>query len=130
MPGGNIIIGHNSGNVGNSGTCMSVQEEEPAGHQVRPNGPNINYTNVEIHIGLFGGQIKLPDHKRVRPHRLRQLMVCIAAVSLACILSISTPTESRHEQTHPYSTEESTDRHTIPEALPLTCDTKQRRKKL
>lgn len=94
-PGGNIIIGHNSGNSGNSNTCMSV-EEDTAGHLIRPMGNNISYTNVEIHIGLFGGQIKLPDHKRVnRP--MSRLMAIACAGFLGMTLASSTPTLCRHE---------------------------------
>lgn len=131
MPGGNIIIGHNSGNVGNSGTCMSVQEEEPSGHQIRPNGANISYTNVEIHIGLFGGQIKLPDHKRVHiSHPCRRIMAFITASALCAVLASSTPTQCRHEQ-HLYSTECA--EHTESKSrmmLTCTCGMKIRRKKI
>lgn len=129
-PGGNIIIGHNSGNVGNSGTCMSVQEEEPAGHQFRPNGTSINYTNVEIHIGLFGGQIKLPDHKRHRTRNPLMMRICAAAIGVT--IYASTPMFSHRENAEIPAIEESAVITIAPHRVSLncTCDMKKKRKRL
>ena len=95
---GNIIIGHNSGNVGNSGTCMSVQEEETAGHPISPMGNHINYTNVEIHIGLFGGALQLSGQKNRRKPQKCRLMAVFCAGAIAAVLATSTPDACRFEK--------------------------------
>lgn len=137
-----VIVGHYSGNSGNSGnsgisgnsrnsnTCMTM-EEESAGHQISPMSGSITYTNVEIHIGLFGGQIKLPDHKRVHiSHPCRRIMACITASALCAVLATSTPTQCRHEQ-HLYSTECAEQSETkSPMMLTCTCGMKIRRKRI
>lgn len=96
MNGGNIIIGNCSGNVGNSNARIISEVDDPP-CQPSPMGNTIHYTNIEVHIGLFGNS-NIFDVNRIhfRPSASR-FTAFLCAWVLIVTLASSTPTASRRE---------------------------------